>query len=135
MDINNSLLKSIQTIVNNAIKVAPFNKTRQAQILANNGNGTYTIKLDGVLYNNVPAYPTDMFMKVGNIVKVVVPGNQYSHMYIVSLTGNKVDMINPIYYLEYGGLDAAGYATTGADKRLYNAIHARGWDDEVLVSL
>lgn len=135
MDINNSLLKSIQTIVNNAIKVAPFNKTRQAQILANNGNGTYTIKLDGVLYNNVPAYPTDIFMKVGNIVKVVVPGNQYSHMYIESTMDNRVDIVSPIYYMDYGGLDEAGYATTGADKRLYNAIHARGWDDEVLVSL
>ena len=67
MDINNSLLKSIQTIVNNAIKVAPFNKSRQAQILANNGNGTYTVRLDGVLYNNVPAYPDNKFIKNGSV--------------------------------------------------------------------
>ena len=56
-------------------------------------------------------------------------------MYIESTMDNRVDIVSPIYYMDYGGLDEAGYATTGADKRLYNAIHARGWDDEVLVSL
>ena len=82
MGINNSLLKSIQTLVDKAINIAPFDKTRQAQIITNNGDGTYTIRLDGILYNNIPSYPIFNGLIVGTIVKVVIPSNQTSQMYV-----------------------------------------------------
>lgn len=87
MGVNNSLLKSIQTIVDKAIEIAPFDKTRQAQIITNNGDGSYTIRLDGILYNNVPSYPKTDIIEVGTIVKVMTPGNQSSQMYIQSSKG------------------------------------------------
>lgn len=82
MGINNSLLKSMQTIVDKAIDVAPFDKTRQAQIITNNTDGTYNIRLDGILYNNIPSYPKLNSMAAGSIVKIIIPSNQSSQMYI-----------------------------------------------------
>ena len=87
MGVNNSLLKSIQTIVDKAIEIAPFDKTRQAQIITNNGDGSYTVRLDGILYNNVPSYPKTNVLEVGSIVKIVMPSNQSSQMYIQSSKG------------------------------------------------
>lgn len=89
MGVNNSLLKSIQTIVNKEVESASFDKTRQAQIITNNNDGTYTIRLDGVLYNNVLAYPYTDVLSVGDVVKVCIPSNQTSHMYIKSSQGDK----------------------------------------------
>lgn len=87
MGVNNSLLKSMQTIVDKAIEVAPFDKTRQAQVITNNADGTYTIRLDGILYNNVPSYPETNVLEVGSVVKIVMPSNQSSQMYIQSSKG------------------------------------------------
>lgn len=84
MGINNSLLKSIQTIVNKAIEIAPFDKTRQGQIVSNNSDGTYTLRLDGILYNNIPSYPMIDSIEIGTVVKVKIPSNQSSQMYIIT---------------------------------------------------
>lgn len=35
--------------------------------------------------------------------------------------------------MEYGGIDADGHATTGADKDLYNLLVDLGWDSDVIV--
>lgn len=82
MNVNTSLLKSIQTIVNKAMEVAAFDKTRQAQVINKTDNGTYTIRLDGVLYYNVPSYPRCDLIGIGDVVKVIIPSNQHNQMYI-----------------------------------------------------
>lgn len=96
MSINNSLLKSIQTLIDKAINIAPFDKTRQAQIIINNNNGTYTIRLDGILYNNVPSYPNYNNLKVGTIIKVIIPSNQNSQMYIAT-PERAIDLLDIFY--------------------------------------
>lgn len=127
MGINNSLLKSIQTIVDKAIDVAPFDKTRQAQVVTNNNDGTYGIRLDGVLYNNIPSYPKINSAPIGSIVKVIIPGNQHSQMFIWLLDTNVVNMTNPMLNLDK-------YQVTGdVDKDIYDALVALGWDDDVIV--
>ena len=83
MGINNSLLKSIQTIVDKAINGASYDKTRQSQVVKNNNDGTYTIRLDGILYDNVSSNPESNSIKAGDIVKVCIPSNQNSQMYII----------------------------------------------------
>lgn len=146
MGINSSLLKSVQTIVDKAIEVAPFDKTRQAQVITNNGDGSYAIRLDGILYNNVPSYPKANTLEVGSIVKIVMPVNQSSQMYIQSSTsgsagsinnvlivGNKtseeinvVDMTNPKLTLD-------NYQIAGSiDKEIYDALVALGWTDVIV---
>ena len=83
MGINTSLLKSIQTLIDKAINIAPFDKTRQSQVVKNNNDGTYTIRLDGILYDNVSSNPESNSIKAGDIVKVCIPSNQNSQMYIM----------------------------------------------------
>lgn len=127
MGINNSLLKSIQTIIDKAIEIAPFDKTRQAQVITNNNDGTYTIRLDGILYNNIPSYPKINSTPVGSIVKVVMPGNQHSQMFIWLVDTNVVDMTNPMLNLDK-------YQVVGdVDKDIYDALVALGWDSDVIV--
>ena len=82
MGINNSLLKSIQTIVDKAINGASYDRTRQAQVVFNNNYGTYIIRIDSMTYNNVPSYPITPYIDIGDIVKIVIPSNQHSQMYI-----------------------------------------------------
>lgn len=82
MGINTSLLKSIQTLIDKAINIAPFDKTRQSQVVKNNNDGTYTIRIDSMTYNNVPSYPITPYIDIGDIVKIVIPSNQHSQMYI-----------------------------------------------------
>lgn len=87
MGVNNSLLKSIQTIVDKEVESASFDKTRQAQVISNNADGTYTVRLDGVLYNNVSSYPKSVSITEGSVVKIVTPSNQPSQMYIITPKG------------------------------------------------
>lgn len=87
MGVNNSLLKSIQTIVDKEVESASFDKTRQAQVIGNNADGTYTVRLDGVLYNNVSSYPKSVSITEGSVVKIVMPSNQPSQMYIITPKG------------------------------------------------
>lgn len=96
MGINNSLLKSIQTLIDRAINVAPFDKTRQSQVITNNNNGTYTVRLDGVLYNNVPSYPQVTNITPNTIVKTHLPSNQPNQMYIVPHIETITNLFYPI---------------------------------------
>lgn len=83
MNINDALLQTIKTLVKQEIDNAPFDKTRQAIVLANNNDGTYKIRLDGNEYNNIPSYPSNIIIAIGSVVKVIIPNNQYSQMFIL----------------------------------------------------
>lgn len=81
MAINKQIQSAIQTIVNRAIEIAPFNKTRTGTILAVNNNGTYKVLIDGIEYPNVPIRKNHI-VEVGDVVKVVYPMNNASRMCI-----------------------------------------------------
>lgn len=153
MGINNSLLKSIQTIVDKAINVAPFDKTRLVQVLTNNGDGTYTIRMDGVLYNNVPTYPRCLNIMPNTMCRLVMPSNQASQMFLYSsditvetaegdkealqdVLDNKVDMTMPMLNMDVSNIDPiTGHAQSGEDKDLYNALVNLGWVDSVITNM
>ena len=84
MNINDTLLQTIKTLIQQEIKNAPFDKTRQALILLNNSDGTYKIRLDGNEYDNIPSYPSSTSILVGSVVKVIIPNNQYSQMFLLT---------------------------------------------------
>ena len=84
MNINDALLQTIKTLIRQEINNAPFDKTRQAIILTNNSNGTYKIRLDGYEYDNIPSYPSNTTIVVGSVVKVIIPNNQYSQMFLLT---------------------------------------------------
>ena len=84
MNINDALLQTIKTLVKQELNNAPFDKTRQAIILDNNSDGTYKIRLDGYEYDNISSYPSSTSMTVGSVVKVIIPNNQHSQMFLLT---------------------------------------------------
>lgn len=87
MKTKNDTLNAIQTMVDSAVSKAGYDKTRNAVILARNTNNTYKIKMDGIEYDNVVCYGGYTPI-ISQIVKVVIPNNQASQMYILPLNGD-----------------------------------------------
>lgn len=80
----NAFVQSMKTIAQSLIKTAGFDKTRTGKIVGvNEVTNTYTVKIDGITYNNVKVV-NDMTCNVGDTVKVNIPMNNASQMYITS---------------------------------------------------
>lgn len=80
----NAFVQSMKTIAQSAITKAGFDKTRNGQIVGvNTVTNTYSIKVDGIIYNNVKVV-NDMEYNKGDIVKVNIPMNNPSQAYISS---------------------------------------------------
>lgn len=82
MNTNNSFLQAIKILIKESINSAPYNRTKQAMIVSNNGDNTYDIRFDGKLYTNIISYPNTKSLPLKHIVKVIIPNNQASQMYI-----------------------------------------------------
>lgn len=82
MNTNNSFLQAIKILIKESINGAPYNRTKQAMIVSNNGDNTYDIRFDGKLYTNIISYPNTRSLPLKHIVKVIIPNNQASQMYI-----------------------------------------------------
>lgn len=82
MNTNNSFLQAIKILIKESINSAPYNRTKQAMIVNNNGDNTYDIRFDGKLYTNIISYPNTKSLPLKHIVKVIIPNNQASQMYI-----------------------------------------------------
>lgn len=78
----NDIINAIETIVDNAISKAGFDRTRSAIVVGANANNTYKIKMDGIEYNNVVTYGNGA-LAVGAVVKVIIPNGQASQMFIL----------------------------------------------------
>lgn len=85
--LNEQIIKAIRTIAEQAINKAGFDKTRNGQILKQNKNNTYKVKIDGIDYDNIPSYGDQTFIK-GDVVKICIPNNQPSQMYIIPMGGD-----------------------------------------------
>lgn len=92
MEINNALIRTITTVVQGLIEKAGFNRTRSGQIVGvNPQTNTYSVKIDGQIYPNVPVNGNGSF-KVGDITKVYIPNNQPSQMYMNAVMTNEVNL-------------------------------------------
>ena len=80
----NTFVQSIKTIAESLIQKAGFDKTRSGKIVGvNTLTNTYSVRIDGYTYNNVRVVD-DATYNVGDTVKVNIPCNQPSQMYIAS---------------------------------------------------
>lgn len=80
----NSIIKSIKTIAQSLVDNAGYDKTRGGQIVGvNNITKTYSVKIDGITYPNVRSVD-DSTYNIADLVKVVIPCNQATQMYIAS---------------------------------------------------
>lgn len=76
-----SIIDSIDYIVKERLKNAPFDKTRTGRITRSLGNNRYMVKIDNTEYE-VTSISDETFSK-NHIVKVLVPENQYNNMFIL----------------------------------------------------
>lgn len=87
MDVSNSeameaLLNGIQYLVEQSVASAPFDKVKNGKVLAINLDGTYRVAIEGKTYN-IPALGNSGLV-VNSIVKVLIPQNEYSSMFILN---------------------------------------------------
>ena len=92
----NQIIQSIKTIAQSLVDNAGYDKTRGGFIVGvNTVTNTYSVKVDGVTYPIVRAVD-DATYNIGDVVKVVIPCNQATQMYIASSVlsdnslGNKI---------------------------------------------
>lgn len=92
----NQIIQSIKTIAQSLVDNAGYDKTRGGLIVGvNTITNTYSVKVDGVTYPIVRAVD-DATYNIGDVVKVVIPCNQATQMYISSSVlsdnslGNKI---------------------------------------------
>ena len=80
----NQIIQSIKTIAQSLVDNAGYDKTRGGFIVGvNSVTNTYSVKVDGITYPIVRAVD-DATYNIGDIVKVVIPCNQATQMYISS---------------------------------------------------
>ena len=92
----NQIIQSIKTIAQSLVDNAGYDKTRGGLIVGvNKITNTYSVKVDGITYPTVRAVD-DATYNIGDVVKVVIPCNQATQMYISSSVlsdnslGNKI---------------------------------------------
>lgn len=80
----NQIIQSIKTIAQSLVDDAGYDKTRGGLIVGvNQVTNTYSVKIDGITYPTVRAVDGATY-NIGDIVKVVIPCNQATQMYISS---------------------------------------------------
>ena len=80
---SNSFIESIKTMINTKIENAGYDKTRNGQIVKVNNDNTYSVQIGGWTYPNVMTVD-DIVYNLYDVVKVVIPCNQPSQMFITS---------------------------------------------------
>ncbi len=107
----NQIIQSIKTIAQSLVDKAGYDKTRGGVIVGvNSVTNTYSVKIDGVTYPTVRAVDGATY-NVGDVVKVVIPCNQATQMYIASSVLSDNSLGNKIANAVGLAQDAAKVAT------------------------
>ena len=107
----NQIIQSIKTIAQSLVDNAGYDKTRGGFIVGvNSVTNTYSVKVDGVTYPTVRAVDGATY-NVGDVVKVVIPCNQATQMYIASSVLSDNSLGNKIANAVGLAQDAAKVAT------------------------
>ena len=81
------IIDAIKTIVDSKINEGPFDITKNAKITQSLGNNTYDILLDNNTYRKIKSNG-DTSYNVNDIVKVMIPQNNPSLMFILGGGGS-----------------------------------------------
>lgn len=77
-----ALIAGVQYLIEQNIASAPFDKVKNGKVLAINLDGTYRVSIEGKTYN-IPSL-VRAGISVNSIVKVLIPQNEYSNMFILN---------------------------------------------------
>ena len=86
MDIKKEILKAIEYVVDSKLRRASFDKTYTGVIVGVNGDGTYGVQINGVIYNNIRSVAEAI--SINDTVRVVYPQNNPNNMYILNNNAN-----------------------------------------------
>jgi hypothetical protein len=81
-DAINALIEGIQYIVKEMVVNAPFDKVKNGKIISANSDGTYVVSIDNSDYVAKSIHNT--VLTIGAVVKVMIPQNDYSSMFILN---------------------------------------------------
>ena len=112
---SNSFIESIKTIINQKIENAGYDKTRNGQIVKINNDNTYSVQIGGWTYPNVMTV-NDIVYNLYDVVKVVIPCNQPSQMFITSSILSDSSMGKKVAYATTIAENADDKATEATDK-------------------
>ena len=111
---SNSFIESIKTIINQKIENAGYDKTRNGQIVKVNNDNTYSVQIGGWTYPNVMTVD-DIVYNLYDVVKVVIPCNQPSQMFITSSILSDNSMGKKVAYATTIAENADDKATEATD--------------------
>lgn len=83
------LLKGVQYLIKEEIKKSPIDKTITGVINKVKENNLYDVLIGKTIYNNVPS--VFIGLKINDSVKIKIPQNQYSQMYIEGKYNIKIE--------------------------------------------
>lgn len=112
-EIVNALLDGIHYLIEKAINNAPYDKVKNAKITSSHANGAYDVLVDDKTYTLKTLGNSQL--NIGDIVKVLIPQNNYSDMFILNTGeggGGSIDTEPPIQIKELWVGDAS---TTGVN--------------------
>lgn len=103
-----ALLKGINYAIENKLNKAPMDKTFTGLVKNVKEDNTYDVLIQGKIYTNIPSIFKGL--KINETVKVKVPQNQYSQMYIEGKYNMKTDvpetLPNPFSLIFNGAVNA-----------------------------
>ena len=89
--------EAINTAISNAVhqvfEKTPYDKQRDGKIIAIN-NGILTVEIDKKIYTNVPVLRNAGELRIGDIVKCIIPNNQTSQMYATGVADGTLNAGN-----------------------------------------
>lgn len=126
---SNSFIESIKTMINTKIEKAGYDKTRTGQIVKVNNDNTYSVQIGGWTYPNVITV-NDMTYNLYDVVKVVIPCNQATQMYITSSILSDSSMGKKVAYATTMAEEAT-QEIQNTNKTFYQSTEPEGDDYKV----
>ena len=126
---SNSFIESIKTMINTKIEKAGYDKTRTGQIVKVNNDNTYSVQIGGWTYPNVITV-NDMTYNLYDVVKVVIPCNQATQMYITSSILSDSSMGKKVAYATTMAEEAT-QEIQNTNKTFYQSAEPEGDDYKV----
>lgn len=126
---SNSFIESIKTMINTKIEKAGYDKTRTGQIVKVNNDNTYSVQIGGWTYPNVITV-NDMTYNLYDVVKVVMPCNQATQMYITSSILSDSSMGKKVAYATTMA-EEASQEMQNTNKTFYQSTEPEGDDYKV----
>lgn len=81
-----SLLDGIKHLISESLEAAPFDRVKNGKVLYKNDDGTYGVLIEERVYTAIALFDSGFIP--GSVVKVLIPQNNYSDVFIINTCGS-----------------------------------------------